>query len=92
MPQTGRGRPAACIGETGQHRRTEPDGASPLRPDDTRPALTTPLSRDANANMPTAPLQPGGSRCGSQTLSERLEKSWEPVERNRLCRIVDIGT
>jgi hypothetical protein len=42
--------------------------------------------------VPTAPLQLGGSRCGSQTLSERLEKSWEPVERNRLCRIVDIGT
>ncbi len=42
-------------------------GASPLRSDDTRPA-----------NMLTAPLQPGGSR-GSQTLSERLEKSWEPV-------------
>jgi hypothetical protein len=44
VPQTGRGRPAACIGETGQHRRTEPDGASPLRPDDARPAdspLTT---------------------------------------------------
>jgi hypothetical protein len=38
VPQTGRGRPAACIGETG------PDGASPLRPDDTRSAdapLTT---------------------------------------------------
>ena len=41
-------------------------GASPLRSDDTRPA-----------NMLTAPLQPGGSR-GSQTFSERLEKSWEP--------------
>jgi len=37
---------------------------------------------------------PSGIRsvAGSNGRRGRLEKSWEPVERNRLCRIVDIGT
>jgi hypothetical protein len=35
---------------------------------------------------------PGRQPVWLADSSERLEKSFGPVERNRLCRIVDIGT
>jgi hypothetical protein len=64
------------LGHSGNMRRI-PEGGHP---------------RPRSALIQTAPLPDPKFEASWKQWKAWVEKSWEPVERNRLCRIVDIGT